>query len=69
MSSTRSSKKRLNDIIDQQEGQKRQKQQQSLQVLPSEPTLNLLGEVDVSADRLNTKVSTLLGNSEVSTQC
>ncbi|THX58606.1 hypothetical protein D6D06_02798 [Aureobasidium pullulans] len=55
MSSTRSSKKRLNDIIDQQEGQKRQKQQQSLQVLPSEPTLNLLGEVDVSADRLNTK--------------
>ncbi|TIA03778.1 hypothetical protein D6C82_01515, partial [Aureobasidium pullulans] len=36
-------------------GQKRQKQQQSLQVLPSEPTLNLLEEVDVSADRLNTK--------------
>ncbi|THV92694.1 hypothetical protein D6D25_09473, partial [Aureobasidium pullulans] len=26
-----------------------------LQVLPSEPTLNLLEEVDVSADRLNTK--------------
>ncbi|THX38986.1 hypothetical protein D6D10_04648, partial [Aureobasidium pullulans] len=42
----------------------RQKQQQSLPVLPSEPTLNLLEEVDVSADRLNTKVSTLLGNSE-----
>lgn len=65
MSSTRSSRKRPNDVVDQQEGHKRQK----LPILQSEPASDLLHGVDVSADRLNTKVSALLGGSEVSTQC
>ncbi|TIA30131.1 hypothetical protein D6C79_09748 [Aureobasidium pullulans] len=51
MSSTRSSRKRPNDVVDQQEGHKRQK----LPVLQSEPASDLLHGVDVSADRLNTK--------------
>ncbi|KEQ85064.1 hypothetical protein M438DRAFT_405374 [Aureobasidium pullulans EXF-150] len=48
---TRSSTKRPNDVVDQQEGHKRQK----LPVLQSEPASDLLHGVDVSADRLNTK--------------
>ncbi|THW16628.1 hypothetical protein D6D24_04332 [Aureobasidium pullulans] len=51
MSSTRSSRKRPNDVVDQQEGHKRQK----LPVLQSEPASDLLHGVGVSADRLNTK--------------